>query len=700
MKHIAICIVASAAILQAPLFAQQKFAPPVTKKSSVADTLHGKILADPYRWLEDKQNPEVVEWTKKQNDATLDYIAKNTREIPGLRDELAALIDRDVIGAPFFRGNRQFYTARRKGEQQSKLYTRIDGKDILIFDPMKYDPSGKSSISGMSFTRNGEKLAIGLQSKGSELNVYRIINTRTGEMIGDTLQNVNGFSWTLDERRAYVHIRSKELIEAQKPLPTYLYDFRRTPVAKKFLFQPDDAKNSMWIYDTDEGDLTVHSSGDFYSNTVKIGEYGSEEPPKLAYSSKKFKAFPEVRHERIFWYTNDNAPNYKIMVSTIEKPEYEHWSTFVPEKETMLEGFEITSDYVIVQDKKDVMSRLFAYDLDGKLIKQIELPEFGNVSGTSYHKESNTVFVTLSTFTAPAKVYKLDGKSLEWEFFYQDKPPVDTKNIEGKIVFYKSSDGARVPMFIIHRKDVKLDGSNPAMLYGYGGFNNGISPHFVGGVASFVNRGGVYAIAGIRGGDEYGEKWHQDGMLHKKQNTFNDFIAAAEFLIAEKYTNAGRLAVKGGSNGGLLIGAFITQRPELCKIALCQVPLLDMVRFHKFLIARYWIPEYGDPEKKEDFEYILGYSPYHNVKAGVNYPTTIVTCGENDVRVDPLHAKKFVAALQNNPGQKNPVMLQVNYDSGHGSGKSTAQLIDESTREWQWVMNELGMAGGIISGDK
>jgi len=375
-----------------------------------------------------------------------------------------------------------------------------------------------------------------------------------------------------------------------------------------------------------------------------------------------------------------------------DNPVFENWKELYSEKETVLENYIVTPKNLIIQDKKDVLSRLLLYDLDGNFLKEIELPDVGNVSGINYHRESNTIFVSLTTFTSPTKIYKLDGDTFDWELFYEREIPINTDNIEAKIDFYESKDGTKVPIFIIYKKGLELDGNNPALLYGYGGFNIGMSPRFVGLSATFVNRGGVYAVACLRGGDEYGEKWHEDGMQHKKQNTFDDFIAAAEYLIDQKYTNKNRLAIKGGSNGGLLVGAVLVQRPDLFNSAICAVPLLDMIRFHRFLIARYWIPEYGDAEtNQEDFEYILTYSPYHNVRQGLNLPTTLVTAGANDTRVDALHAKKFVAELQNNPGQIDPIMLYIDYDSGHGSGKSTEQLIEEIEFQWRFIMNQLGM---------
>ncbi len=379
------------------------------------------------------------------------------------------------------------------------------------------------------------------------------------------------------------------------------------------------------------------------------------------------------------------------MVTDLDKPDFKNWKDFYSEKETVLEGFVVTRNNILIQYKKDVISYISVYDLNGKILNELELPEVADVSGMSYHKESNMVYVSFNSFTAASKVFKLDPLNFGWQFLFQDNPPIDTKTIETKQVFYKSKDGTRIPIFIISKKGLKLDGNNPTLLYGYGGFNISMGPSYVGLTSSFINRGGVYAIACLRGGNEYGEKWHHDGMLLKKQNVFDDFYAAAEYLIREKYTNSPKLAVKGGSNGGLLIGAAVTQRPELFKAAICAVPLLDMVRYHKFLIARYWIPEYGDPDKREDFNNIIKYSPYQNVSIGKNLPSMLIKAGENDTRVDPLHAKKFASLLRDNPAQINPILLFIDFESGHGSGQSVDQQVNNLELEWKWLMNQLGM---------
>ncbi|MFT5762860.1 MAG: prolyl oligopeptidase [Saprospiraceae bacterium] len=673
------------------LDAQVQFKPPVTKPVPVVDELHGFQLTDNYQWLEDKTKPEVIDWTRAQHDHTLNYLEATSAKVEGLKEEIAAYIDRDITGPIFLEGDRQFFYVKKKGEQQYKLYTRLDEKDVLVFDPTSIDDSGMSAISGVNFTQKGDKVAVGVQYKGAEISAYRVVDTKTGDILGDPIEGLRGYTWTKDEKHAYITVGTKEMLEQQIPLKTYLHKIGSDRKEDVFLGAPSDAKNFMSVYDSRYSDLTFISEGDFYSNTLSMKTVGSDDEAKTIYSSKKFRTSPYAVDDKIYFMTNHEAPNFKLMVADKNNADFENWKELIPEQETVLESYIITKDYLIVQDKKDVVSRLSAYDHEGKFIKEIELPEIGNVGGISFHKESNTAYVNLSTFTAPTKIYTLDGSSLEWKLYFEREVPLDTKDIEASIKFYNSKDGTRVPIFVMHKKGVKLDGSNPALLYGYGGFNIGMSPNFIGLSATFVNRGGVYAIACIRGGDEYGEKWHEDGMLKKKQNSFDDFIAAAEYLINEGYTNNERLACRGGSNGGLLIGAVINQRPDLFKAAICAVPLLDMIRYHKFLIARYWIPEYGDPEVKEDFQNILTYSPYHNIRMGINVPTTMVIAGENDTRVDPLHAKKFVAALQNNPGQINPVMLYMDYDSGHGSGKSTEKQIEDLEAQYGFIMNQLGM---------
>ncbi|MFN3194897.1 MAG: prolyl oligopeptidase family serine peptidase [Chlorobiota bacterium] len=667
------------------------YEPPKTKIESVYDTLHGDIVKDDYRWLEDKDNPKVKEWSKKQHKSTVDYIINNGKDIPGLKDELKQLKDRDYRSAPFFIGEREFFWARKKGEQHNTLYTIIDGDERRLFSPIDLDDSGNTSLAGLDYTEDGNIAAIGTQFKGDEIRTYRLLNTKTGDLFGDDITGLRSFSFAKNEDYAYITVRTREMIDKQEPIRVYKHKIGTDRKNDVLLDTPNDSKDIASVWDSKHGRLTFFSKGDFYSNTLRVRSQDSNEEPKVIYESEKYESYPTVKNNKIYFKSNHKAPNFKIYVTDIDKPEFENWKEFYPEKETVLQSFVITTDHILVLYKKDVLKRIAVYDFEGNYVKELEAPEFGDISGISYNEDMNTVFVGLTTFTSPTKLYKLDGKTLDWEFYYQDELPVDTDNIKSELVFYTSKDGTKVPLFLSYRKDIELDGTNPTLLYGYGGFNISMGPSFLGDKASFINRGGVYAVAGLRGGSEYGENWHLDGMLDKKQNVFDDFISAAEYLIEEKFTSSEKLCIMGGSNGGLLTGACLVQRPELFKSAIVAVPLLDMLRYHKFLIARYWIPEYGDPDKKEDYAYIKEYSPYQNIKPGVNYPITLVKAGENDTRVDPLHAKKFAAALQNNPGQKNDVFLFVDFDSGHGSGQSIEKQIENSYLQWKFIFNSLGM---------
>lgn len=588
-------------------------------------------------------------------------------------------------------GNRVFQNVKKKGDKQSKIYTLINGKKVLIWDPVKLDPSGKTSTSGMSYTYDGNRAAISVQKSGAEISTTYIIDTRTGKILHKPIENVFGFRWTKDQKHAYFTLRSKEDIDAQRPLKTYRWKAGDPITKAQFIGTTSDAQNNYFIYDNRYGDVTFFGEGDFYSNKAYMRKTGTNEPGQLIYESKEFNAYPEAIGDKLYILTNDKAPNFRLMTADVSNPEYKDWKVLVPESETVMQSYAVTKNNIIIQDKKDIMSRLTLYDLDGKRLREIELPEVGNVGGMSYNREEDSLYISLNTFTSTPKTFVASPSDFKWRLYYQRELPIDMSGIEGKIVFYPSKDGTKIPAFVIHKKGLELNGNNPVLINGYGGFNSGIEPGYQGFYAPLLEKGIVVVRAGIRGGDEYGEAWHRNGMLGKKQNTFDDFNSCVEWLIKEKYTNPQKVVAMGGSNGGLLMGAIATQRPDLYKAIVCQVPLLDMLRYHKFLIARYWIPEYGSSDDPEQFGWILPYSPYHNIKAGVSLPTMLVTTGANDSRVDPLHAKKFVAAVQNNPGQVNPVILHIDYESGHGSGQSTEQSIKNWTFTFEFIMNQLGL---------
>ncbi|MFZ9761289.1 MAG: prolyl oligopeptidase family serine peptidase [Candidatus Kapaibacteriota bacterium] len=669
----------------------QRFSPPTTLAKPVQEELHGISLIDSYRHLEDKEDPQVIDWTKKQHDATMEYLRLTAPDIKGLNEEIRALFDRDVTSPPRIKKGKVFFSRRKKGELQFKYYALIDGKEQLLFDPVLLDPSGKTSISGVTINKDATKLAIATQSKGAEITDYRIIDAKTGKQIGDVLPGVSNFSWKHDESKVFITPRTKELIENQIPLAVYEHTLGAPLTNAVKLLAPNDAKDFASIYEPEDEQVQVWSTGDFYSNTISFRKIGSSDKPRVIYSSEKFKSYPEFRGKNIYWLSNHEAPNFFIAKTTLENPEFDKAQILVPEGKTVIDGFEVTSTYMLVQDKKDVMSRIMVHDLNGGFIKELTLPEFGNVASMSYDRDEDIIYIAISSFISTQKIYTLNGKTLEWKFFYQDEIPMDLSDIHASLEFCVSKDGTKIPMFIVHKKGINKDGNNPVLITGYGGFNIGMSPEFVGYNASFLKRGGIYVRVGLRGGNEYGESWHLNGMLKKKQHTFDDMIAATEWLIEQKYSNPARIVARGGSNGGLLMGAIATQRPDLYRAIICQVPLLDMIRYHKFRIARYWIPEYGDPDKAEDFGTLLQYSPYHNVKAGVSLPEMLVSVGEFDMRVDPLHGKKFVAIAQSRPEQTKPVMLHVDFDAGHGTGKSIEQIIEDQAFFWRYIFSRLNM---------
>ena len=692
LKFATLCCVVSLLFTSLELYSQKPmFVPPATPQRPVTEVLHSTTLTDPFQWLEDKSNPEVIDWTKTQHNATIKYVDEVSKKYDGLVEELTSFIDRDITTAPSFQYGREYFYSRKKGEQQSKLFTRIEGKEILIFDPIAIDPSGKTAITSFQPKKNSSIALIATQKKGDEINVYRIIDTKTGKVQGAPIENAGGISFCREDGYVYFSPKSRETIDKQIPQKVFKHKIGTPHSNDVLLTSANDAKDFVSVYDPTDANVTVYSAGDFYSNTMKLQRIGKDKEPKEIYSSKQFRAYIGFKNEKMYIYTNHNAPKFKIMVADLKNPDFANWKDLIPESEAVLEGYDITDKHIIVQEKTELISKLKVYTLDGTFVRFIDFPEIGTVAGVTFDEVSKKLYASQTSFTSPSTLYAIDESTWKVTSIFKEDVKLNTNDIESKMVYYPSRDGTKIPMYLVYKKGLKLDGNNPTMLYGYGGFNIGISPRFIGTTASFIQRGGVYAWAGLRGGDEFGEEWHKAGMMDQKQNVFDDCISAAEYLIKEKYTSPQRLALKGGSNGGLLVGAVLTQRPDLFKVGFCLVPLLDMVRYHKFLIARYWIPEYGDPDKAEDFGTLLHYSPYHNIKFGVSLPTMFVSAGENDTRVDPLHAKKFVALAQQNPSQKNPILLHIDYDAGHGSGKSVQQIVEGISREMRFMMTELGM---------
>ena len=667
------------------------FTPPATPGQPVVETLHGVTLTDPYRWLENGKDPAVMAWTRAQHDAARAFLDRRAPPVPGLRDELTRIIDRDRTSPPQFRNGRVFFQRTLKGEPQAKLFTTIEGRDVLLFDPVALDPTGKTTIGAVTPSPDGSLVAVGAYLKGSEILEFRILDSRTGAQQGAPIVGVWGISWARDQRHVYISPRTAEGDAKQEPRRCYRHRLGSDRRDDELLMALTDPKRFCAVYEPEDTDLVVFQDGDFWSNRIRIQRGGGAGEPVTIFDSDKFRAFVEFRRDRFYARTNHDAPKWKLMTGRYDKPAFADWRTLLPEQKSVLEDVEVTSTAILALDRDDVLTRLTAFDPDGRRLRELPPPAFGNVSGLAYDLRTDTAYATLASHTVPLRAYALPGRTLAWDLVWADNPPVDTSALVAERLYVPAKDGEKIPVFVVRRKDATMNGDNPVLLHGYGGFNNAIDPFFIGTLSTFVSRGGIFVDAGIRGGSEYGETWHRQGMLESKQNSFDDFVAVAEWLIRERWTTPARLAIMGGSNGGLLVGAAITQRPDLFRAAVCQVPLLDMIRYPKFLIAPLWIPEYGDPEKPDAFAWLLRYSPYHNVRQGVNLPETLVIAGEYDSRVDPLHAKKFAARVQNNPGQVSPFLLYMDFDAGHGTGKTTQQRIDDYEYQMRFVMNVLGM---------
>jgi prolyl oligopeptidase len=670
------------------------FFPPETPEHPVVDVLHGTTLTDRYRWLEDGKDAAVQAWTRAQHEATRQFLDRSAPPVPGLKDELARYFDRDKTDPPLFKHGREFFQRTKRGEPQARLFTRIDGRDVLLFDPIALDPSGKTKIGAVVPNRDATRLAVGVYAQGTERKDFYIVDSTTGARIGPVVSGLESFGWARDERYAFITPRTAESDTKQQPMRCLRHRLGGDRAGDELLLAVKDAKDYCAVYEPEDADVTVFETGDFQSNTLRIRPLASSAEPATIYSSDRYRAEAVFRADRIYVRTNDHADRWKLMAASYAKPAFADWITLIPEQASVLADVTPTSRWIVAAMRDDVLTKLVVHDLDGKPVRELVLPEFGNVSGIAYDLDADRAYATLASYTAPYKVYRLDGRALDWTLVWQDDPPLDLSQVVASRVYVTARDGAKIPVFVVHRKDLRRDGASPALLHVYGGFNIGVEPFYLGSYAAFVNRGGVFVEAGVRGGGEYGEQWHEAAMDARKQATFDDTIAVAEWLVREGYTKPARLAVEGGSNGGLTVGAVITQRPDLFRAAICQVPLLDMVRFHKFLIARYWIPEYGDPDRDADFRWILRYSPYQNVRAGVNLPETLVVAGEYDSRVDPLHAKKFVAEVQNHPGQVSPFLLYMDFDSGHGTGKTQQQRVIDRDYELRFLMRALGMGEG------
>ena len=657
---------------------------PETKKVDTLDTYFGEQIADPYRWLEDDRSAETEAWVKAQNEVTFGYLEK----IPfrkQLKERMEKLWNYEKISAPFKEGNYTYFYKNNGLQNQSVLYRKDQtGKEEIFLDPNTFSKDGTTSLGGINFSKDGSLVAYAISEGGSDWRKVIVLKADTKEIIGDTIVDVkfSGLSWYKNEGfyySSYDKPKGSELSAKTDQHKLYFHKLGTAQKEDKIIFGLNEKRRYVGGYVTDdENYLIISASTSTSGNELYYKDLTKNGPiVNLVNNFNNDHNVLDNDGTKFYLVTNYNAPNKKVVTFDLNNPKMENWVDFIPETENVLSP-STGGGYIFAEYMKDAVSFVQQYDYDGKLIRDIELPGVGSAGGFGGKKEETTLYYSFTNYITPGTIYSFEAKSGKSSVYQKPKVDFKSEDYESKQVFYTSKDGTKVPMIITFKKGTKLDGKNPTMLYAYGGFNVSLTPAFSIANAVWLENGGIYAVANLRGGGEYGKKWHDAGTQMQKQNVFDDFIAAAEYLIKEKYTSSDFLAIKGGSNGGLLVGATMTQRPELMKVAIPQVGVLDMLRYHTFTAGAGWAYDYGTAEQsKEMFEYLKGYSPVHNVKAGTQYPATMVTTGDHDDRVVPAHSFKFAAELQAKQTGNNPTLIRIDVNAGHGAGKSTEAIINE-----------------------
>ncbi len=674
---------------------------PVTKKGSTVDNYFGTKVADPYRWLEDDKSAETAAWVKEENALTNSYLTK----IPfreQFKEKLTKIWNYAKFGTPFHEGEFYFFYKNDGLQSQSVLYIQkgLEGVPTVLIDPNKFSTDGTIALADIAVSHDAKYLAYTTSTGGSDWNDLYVVEIPTGKKLTDKLSwlKFSGIAWYKDGfyysrydepkkgtelsnknefHKVYYHkigdLQSKdELVYENKEFPLHNYTAQTTDDDKYILLYESEATdgNALYYKNLEKGDKSFKllAKGFEYEHTI-LDDYNG----------------------MFLMLTNNNAPKKKLVLINPENPTMDEWKTILPEKEEVLQGVSLVGGKIIAEYMKDATSKSYVYSMEGQLEKEVEFPDLGSASGFSGKKDDNIAFYSFTSFTYPSSIFMYDVSANSSKIYFKPEIEFDADKYVTEQVFYPSKDGTKIPMFIVHKKDIELNGKNPTLLYGYGGFNISLTPSFSLSRLLFLENGGIYVMANLRGGGEYGEEWHQAGTKLKKQNVFDDFIAAAEYLIANKYTSSEYLAIQGGSNGGLLVGACMTQRPDLFKVAIPQVGVMDMLRFHKFTIGWAWTGDYGSSDDSTQFKYLYNYSPLHNIKEGIKYPITLVTTADHDDRVVPAHSFKFIATLQEKQAGSNPVLIRIETMAGHGAGKPTAKSIEEATDIWSFIMYNLGM---------
>lgn len=657
--------------------------PEVDRDSSIVDDYHGTTIVDSYRWLEDDNSDRTKDWVIAQNEVTSSYL-DNIDFKDDVRERLEELWNYEKFSSPFKESENYYYFKNDGLQNQSVLYKIVEGSDdVVIIDPNEFSEDGTTSLAGLDFSKNGKYLAYFKSEGGSDWRSAHILNLETMEELSDQLNWIkfSGISWYGDGffySRYPTSNDGDELSGINEYHSLYYHKLGDDQEQDELIYKNDDhpLRNVYATTTEDERYLVISESESTSGNSVKIKDLDSD--GKIIEVFGGFTAdynLIDNDDSKLLFLTNADAPRKKL-ISIDANNLSSGASVVIPESQDVLQTLSIVGEKIFAEYIHNASSQVKVFDLDGQYIDDLKLPGIGNIGGLSGKKSDNEAFFSFSSFTVPTSIYSLDTDQMTYKVFKAPDINFDFDNYITKQLWFKSYDGTDVPMFVTHRKDLKLDGSNPTMLYGYGGFDISLLPGFSVTNLPILENDGIYAVVNLRGGGEFGKEWHKAGTKERKQNVFDDFQSAAEYLIREGYTNSEKLAIRGGSNGGLLVGACMTQRPDLYKVAFPAVGVLDMLRYHKFTIGWAWVDDYGSSDNPDDFEYLIKYSPLHNVKPGA-YPATMITTADHDDRVVPAHSFKFASELQHQHNGDNPVLIRVETSAGHGAGKPTSKILDE-----------------------
>ena len=679
--------------------------PPKVKVDPVEDTVQGHKIVDPYRYLENPNDPDTQQYVESE----LAYTRSLLDPLPGrdkINARLSQLLPIGTVGVPQTGGKYYFYTRREGNQNQPVLYVResLNGTDRVLVDANKMSADGTVALDWWFCSDDGKYVAFGTSAGGSEESTLRLVESATGNVLPETIERTRfaSVAWKKDSSGFYYtrHPKKGDVPAGEEAyhVKVFYHSMGSDPVKDPLIFgeglKPQDipavqlSEDDRWLL------ITVFEG--WTKTEMYLRDLASNNPPVEITTGKNFLYGADFFQGRLYITTNEDAPHYRVFVAEAANAKRENWKELIPQTDAVLQGVSVTGGKLFAHYEHNATSELKLFALDGKKLDDIQMPSLGDVPSIGGRWDRNEVFFGFQSFTVPPSVYRYDLGSRKTALWAKvDAPSIDPSAYDVQQVWYSSKDGTNVPMFIVSKKGIEKNGKSPTLLTGYGGFNISLKPAFNRSMYLWMEHGGIYAVANLRGGSEFGEDWHRAGMLEKKQNVFDDFIAAGEFLVAQKYTDRDHLAIFGGSNGGLLMGAMITQRPDLFRAVICAVPLLDMLRYQNFQIAKLWIPEYGSADDPKQFDWLYAYSPYHHVKPGEEYPAILFMTGDTDTRVDPMHAKKMAALMQaeakNGASKERPILLRIETKAGHGQGKPVTKQIEESTDMYSFLFWQLGM---------